>query len=72
MSDRERARRDAQRRASVVDQFCERNQICRDTFYKEVRRGRLRARKIGRKTIVTPEDEAAWKASLPLLELPAA
>jgi len=45
--------------------FCERWGISHQTFYDEVKRGRLRIRKIGTKTIVTPEDEQAWLDSLP-------
>jgi hypothetical protein len=56
-------------KAFGVREFCERNDICRDTFYAEVRTGRLRARKIGRKTIVTDDDERRWRDSLPILEL---
>jgi predicted nucleic acid-binding protein len=70
MSERERARRAEQRRRSLeVNEFCNIHRICRDRFYAEVRAGKLRARKVGRKTIVTPEDEDAWVANLPVLEL---
>jgi hypothetical protein len=40
------------REAFAVREFCVRYGICRDTFYAEVRRGRLRALKLGKKTIV--------------------
>ena len=43
--------------------------ICRDTFYAEVRRGRLRALKLGKKTIVLKTDAEGWAKSLPALEL---
>jgi hypothetical protein len=69
MTDRERQRREAQRRASTIDEFCRRNHICRDTAYREVRRGRLKVRKVGRRSLIFDEDEAAWRASLPELEL---
>ncbi|MEQ8263329.1 helix-turn-helix domain-containing protein [Pseudohaliea sp.] len=45
--------------------FCERWGISHQTFYDEVKRGRLTIRKIGSRTIVTPEDEQAWLDSLP-------
>jgi len=70
MSKRERERRAEQRRRSLaVSEFCNIHRICRDRFYFEVRAGRLRAKKVGRKTIVTPEDEDDWVAGLPDLEL---
>ena len=50
---------------SHVDIFCEKHNIGKTTFYSEVKTGRLRIKKLGRKTIVTPEAEAAWLESLP-------
>lgn len=52
--------------ARKVDTFCERYGIGRSTFYKEVRAGRLKIRKIGRATVVLREDEDAWRLSLPI------
>ena len=52
-------------------EFCARNGICRQTFYDEIRRGRLHARKLGKKTIVTAENERAWLETLPPLRLAA-
>jgi excisionase family DNA binding protein len=57
------------RKAFAVREFCARHGVCRQTFYEEVRRGRLRARKLGKKTIVTAEDEREWLESLPVLDL---
>jgi hypothetical protein len=54
--------------ASSVKAFCERNDIGTTTFYEEVRAGRLIARKVRSKTIVTSEDEIAWRQSLPRLQ----
>jgi len=50
---------------SHVDIFCEKHNIGRTTFYSEVKIGRLHIKKLGRKTIVTPECEALWLDSLP-------
>lgn len=50
--------------ASHVEIFCRKYKIGRTTFYSEVKAGRLRIKKLGRKTIVTPDDEAAWLESL--------
>ena len=51
--------------ASGLDDFCERNGIGRTTAYREINSGRLPTRKIGKRTIVTHEDERRWLASLP-------
>jgi hypothetical protein len=57
------------REAFAIRQFCARYGICRDTFYAEVRRGRLRALKVGKKTIVLKVDADSSAKSLPALEL---
>ena len=57
------------REAFAVREFCARYGICRQTFYDEVRRGRLRALKLGNKTIVLRTDADAWVAAMPLLDL---
>jgi excisionase family DNA binding protein len=57
------------REAFAVREFCARYGICRQTFYDEVRRGRLRAVKLGKKTIVLRTDAEAWVATMPALEL---
>ena len=62
---------DTDRKAYSVREFCARNGICRQTFYDEIRRGRLHARKLGKKTIVTAENERAWLETLPPLRLEA-
>jgi excisionase family DNA binding protein len=55
--------------AFSVREFCARFNISRDCFYNEVKRGRLRARKLGRKTLILRADADAWAASLPALEI---
>jgi hypothetical protein len=69
MTQRESSRRDTQRMASSVDEFCGRNHICRETAYGEIRNGRLIARKVGKRTLIFKEDEDAWRNSLPVLVL---
>jgi excisionase family DNA binding protein len=59
----------SRREAFAVGEFCARYGICRETFYQEVRRGRLRAVKLGAKTLVLKSDADAWVASMPPLEL---
>jgi hypothetical protein len=59
---------DLQTAAFEFEEFL-RNYKCGKTkAYEEINEGRLRALKIGRKTIVTRADADAWLASLP--ELP--
>ena len=55
------------REAFAVREFCARYGICRQTFYDEIKRGRIKARKVGKKTIVLRADADAWAASLPEL-----
>jgi excisionase family DNA binding protein len=60
---------DPVKEAFAVKEFCARYGICRETFYGEIRRGRLRALKLGKKTIVLKSDAEAWCNSLPPLKL---
>lgn len=55
------------REAFSVAEFCRVYGISRPTFYSEVARGRLRARKLGTKTIVLKRDADAWTAAMPEL-----
>jgi len=59
------------REAFAVREFCARYGICRQTFYDEIKRGRIKARKLGKKTIVLKSDAEAWRDSLPPLKLAA-
>ena len=59
------------REAFAVREFCARYGICRQTFYDEVKRGRIKAAKLGRKTVILRPDAEAWAKSLPPLYLPA-
>jgi excisionase family DNA binding protein len=59
------------REAFAVREFCARYGICRQTFYDEVHRGRLRAVKLGKKTLVLRADADAWVATMPALDLSA-
>ncbi len=59
----------ADREAFAVREFCARYGICRQTFYDEVKRGRLRALKLGKKTVILKPDAESWAASLPELRL---
>lgn len=57
-----------ERGALTVDEFCGWAAIGRSKFYKEVATGRIRVRKLGRKSIITMPDATAWLNSLPVLE----
>jgi len=66
MSEIERQRR-ALHRAMSLPQFCERYGPGRTTAYLEIQSGRLRARKIGRRTVITEDDAEDWLRRLPPL-----
>jgi excisionase family DNA binding protein len=59
------------REAFGVREFCTRYGICRQTFYDEVKRGRIKAVKLGKKTMILRSDAEAWAKSLPALDLAA-
>lgn len=46
--------------------------IGRTPLYEEIKRGKLKARKAGRRTVILDEDLRAWLASLPNLHQTAA
>ena len=52
--------------ALTVDEFCSWAGIGRSKFYNEVKAGRIRVRKIGRKSVVAMADAQAWLESLPV------
>jgi excisionase family DNA binding protein len=54
--------------AITVDGFCDRYNIGRTTFYAEVKAGRIRPVKVGRKTLIPEPEAARWLASLPAAE----
>jgi len=53
------------RKAYSVNDFCQAYSIGRTLFYDEVAAGRLRVRKVGKKTLVLATDGEAWANSLP-------
>jgi excisionase family DNA binding protein len=59
------------REAFAVREFCARYGICRQTFYDEIRRGRIKAVKLGKKTMILRADAEAWAKALPALNLAA-
>jgi hypothetical protein len=67
LSEREQQRRSRQRAMSVAE-FCERYGPGRTKAYEELRSGRLRGRKIGKRTIITEDDAKDWLRHLPAME----
>jgi excisionase family DNA binding protein len=57
------------RRAMSIDEFCERYGPGRTKAYEELKSGRLRARKCGKRTIITEDDAEDWLRRLPVIEL---
>jgi excisionase family DNA binding protein len=68
MTDRERQRR-ARQRAMSIAEFCEQYGLGRTKTYEELKSGRLRARKIGKRTIITEDDAEDWLLRLPVIEV---
>jgi excisionase family DNA binding protein len=66
ISQREPARR-APPRAMSIAEFSERYGPGRTTIYEEIKLGRLRARKCGKRTFITEDDAEDWLQSLPLV-----
>jgi hypothetical protein len=51
--------------ADGIEEFAAKNNISRRKVYDEIGTGRLIARKVGSRTIITKEDGAAWRRALP-------
>jgi excisionase family DNA binding protein len=56
---------DTGRRAHTILETCALTGLGRDTVYAAIRNGKLLARKVGRRTIVTDDDLRAFLAGLP-------
>jgi len=52
------------RRARTVKQFCADYGVGKTLTYAEIKAGRLRARKVGFKTLILHQDSEAWARSL--------
>jgi hypothetical protein len=74
ISEAERQRRARQRATSIqqramsIDRFCQHYAVGRTTVYEEIKLGRLRARKVRKRTIITDDDAEAWLRHLPTIE----
>ena len=51
-----------------LNEFARQNAIGLTTVRGEIKAGRLAARKIGRRTIITAEDAKAWQERLPKVQ----
>ena len=61
----------SQRRAISIEDFGERYGLGRTKTFEEIRAGRLRARKIGRRTLIAEDDAEEWLRQLPSVEVKA-
>jgi len=52
--------------ANTIADAVERTRIGRTLIYSEIAAGKLKVRKIGRKTVILESDLQAWLASLPV------
>ena len=66
MTDRERQRRDRQRAMSIAE-FGEQYGLGRTKTYAELKSGRLRGRKIGKRTVIAVDDAEDWLQCLPIM-----
>jgi excisionase family DNA binding protein len=55
-------------RAFSIPEFCRRYGIGRTNAYQEIAAGRLRALKVGRRTLITQDAAESWLAALPELK----
>lgn len=53
--------------AHSVEEAARRASIGRTAIYFEIKKGRLKARKAGKRTLITDADLRAWLDSLPLM-----
>ena len=57
-----------QRRLISIDEFCQRYCLGRTRTYEEIKSGRLRGRKVGKRTVISLDDAENWLARLPFIE----
>ena len=55
-------------RAFSIEQFCQRYGVGRTKAYEEIKLGRLKARKIGRRTVILEDDAKVWLRRLPRMK----
>ena len=68
ISDREHQRRASQRAWSIRD-FCKRYNVGRTTANQEIKEGKLKAKKVRRRTLIGDDDAEEWWLALPAIEV---
>jgi hypothetical protein len=53
-------------KAFTIEGFAVAHNVGRNTVLGELSSGRLKGRKVGRRTLITEEDAASWRQNLPL------
>jgi excisionase family DNA binding protein len=53
--------------ANSIDEFCELGNFGRSFVYSEIKAGKLKARKAGRRTLITRQDREKYFAQLPVM-----
>ncbi len=48
------------RNSLSINELAARNGVCRATIYNEIARGKLKTLKVGRRRLITVEQEAQW------------
>ena len=56
-------------RAISFPQFCARYGPGRTKAYEELKSGRLRGRKVGKRTIIAEDDAEDWRGACPVIEV---
>ena len=51
-----------------IAEYCERYGLGRTRAYEEIKSGRLRARKCGKRTIIAEQDAEDWLQHLPVIQ----
>lgn len=58
----------ASQRALSIQEFAQRYGVGRTTIYEEIKSGKLRARKMGKRTLIAVDDAENWLKCLPFIE----
>ena len=53
--------------AYTIKNFCSSHGIGKTSAYKEIKEGRLEAKKAGGRTLITADSAAKWRKNLPVL-----
>jgi excisionase family DNA binding protein len=59
--------RRARQRAMSIAEFCQRYGLGRTTAYEEIKTGRLRGRKVRKRTLIAEDDAEDWLRQLPTI-----